>query len=80
MVRPIWIRVAQIRNTFNDATSFNQSLASREMSSVTAANGLSGSGLSLANYDATLTAWNVQPLQNTVSLGATGLTYCVTVI
>ena len=71
-------RVTQIRNTFNNATAFNQSLASWDVSGVTAAaNALSNSGLSLANYDATLMGWNGQALQNTVALGADGLTYCL---
>ncbi len=71
-------RVAQIRNTFNNAIAFNQSLASWNVSAVTAAaNGLSNSGMSRENYDATLIAWNAQSLQNTVTLGANGLTYCL---
>jgi hypothetical protein len=37
---------------------------------------LSHSSLSSAEYDATLTAWKSQSLQNSVNLGAHGLNYC----
>jgi len=37
---------------------------------------LNNSGLSTANYDATLTGWSTQTLQPNVTLGAVGLRYC----
>lgn len=62
---------------FQDATSFNQSLASWNVGNVTdMTNMLSNSGLSKANYDATLLGWASQTLQPSVALGASGLTYC----
>ncbi len=68
---------------FNNATSFNQSLGSWNISNTTIFNSmLSNSGLSGANYDATLTGWATLDAGETqipvgVSLGADGLSYCL---
>jgi len=43
---------------------------------INASNMLDGSGLSTANYDATLIGWDSQTLQSNVTLGAYGLHYC----
>jgi hypothetical protein len=62
---------------FLNATAFNQSLATWNMSSVVnAVNMLNGCAMSTANYDATLIGWAGQTLQTGVALGATGRTYC----
>jgi len=69
--------VTNMSSMFFNATSFNQDISGWDVSSVTNMGGmLSNSGLSTANYDATLIGWESQAVQNGVSLGATGLTYC----
>lgn len=56
---------------------FNRSLGTWDMSSVTEAFGmLSGSSLSRASYDATLSGWSQLTLQSGVVLGAHSLEYC----
>ncbi len=61
---------------FNGCTAFNQSLASFTLrSNVTLVDFLNNSGLSVANYDATLTAFNAQNVTGR-TMGATGLKYC----
>jgi len=63
---------------FSGTVAFDQNLGSWDISSVTAmTDTLSNSGLSLANYDATLIGWDAQALQPNVPLGATGLSYCL---
>lgn len=60
-----------------NATAFDQSLANWNIGVVTEMGDmLSGSGLSVANYDVTLTGWAGQTVQNGVTLGAKGLEYC----
>ena len=62
---------------FSDADAFNQNLGGWDISSVlTMKSMLGNSGLSTANYDATLTGWAAQSVQSGVVLGADGLTYC----
>jgi surface protein len=69
--------VTTMSNIFNSATTFNQNLATWNISNVTdMTDMLSNSGLSLANYDATLIGWATQTVQAGVNLGATGLQYC----
>ena len=63
--------------TFKNATSFNQSLATWNIGGSTGLdNMLDNCGMSRANYDATLTAWNAAGYSNK-TLGAQGLEYCV---
>jgi gliding motility-associated-like protein len=62
---------------FSGASAFNQNLGNWNVSNVTNMTGmLNNSGLSTANYDATLTGWSTQTLQPNVTLGAVGLNYC----
>ncbi|MFC3197150.1 BspA family leucine-rich repeat surface protein [Parapedobacter deserti] len=70
--------VTDMSAMFLGATAFDQSLAGWDISSVTnMSNMLSGSGLSLENYDALLIGWAaLSGLQNNVQLGAFGLEYC----
>ncbi len=69
--------VTNMNAMFNGATAFNQSLATWNISNVTnMTNMLSNSGLSIANYDATLIGWAAQTVQAGVNLGAVGLQYC----
>ncbi|SFE85094.1 BspA family leucine-rich repeat surface protein [Thermoflexibacter ruber] len=69
--------VTNMSNMFNVATAFNQSLATWDIGNVTnMTNMLNNSGLSQANYDATLIGWAAQTVQVGVNLGAAGLQYC----
>ncbi|MFZ1808692.1 MAG: BspA family leucine-rich repeat surface protein [Cyclobacteriaceae bacterium] len=70
--------VTDMRGLFLNATAFNQSLGSWDIGMVTAMdNMLSGSGLSVLNYDATLIGWEALPSkQNNVNLDALGVFYC----
>ncbi len=63
---------------FSGATSFNQDLGDWDISTVTdMADMLDYSGLSTANYDATLIGWEGQSgTPSNIILGAQGLTYC----
>ncbi len=69
-------KVTQMQNMFNGATAFNQSLGAWNVDLVANMTGmLDNSGLSEANYDATLVGWSDNNLQSNVTLGASGLTY-----
>src|SRR6056297_1081105 len=70
---------------FDQASSFNQDLGDWDITSITLDDAFGGiymlgmldnSGLSTENYDATLTGWESQAVQNDMRLGAAGLTYC----
>ena len=63
---------------FSSASAFDQDLGNWDVSIVADMDFmLSGSGLSIANYDATLIGWDALPsLQSGITLGALGLTYC----
>ncbi len=63
---------------FSSATAFNQSLGDWNIINVASlTNVLSNSGLSTLNYDATLIGWASQTVQPGLTLGADGLTYCL---
>ncbi|MCC5942505.1 MAG: BspA family leucine-rich repeat surface protein [Balneolaceae bacterium] len=69
--------VTKMDEMFQNAASFNQNLGDWDISNVDDMEEmLSGSGLSVANYDATLIGWASQSVQNEVPLGATDLQYC----
>ncbi|MBL4709983.1 MAG: BspA family leucine-rich repeat surface protein [Flavobacteriales bacterium] len=62
---------------FKDAISFNQNLSSWDIDSVLDMTlAFENSGLSTANYDSMLIAWNNKPHQMNVQFGAGGLTFC----
>ena len=69
-------KMIDMSGMFSGATAFNQDLSVLEINAVNnMENMLNNSGLSVANYDATLTGWLSQNKTN-LSLGATGLKYC----
>src|SRR5690606_7948611 len=71
--------VENMRGVFSVASSFDHSLGEWDVTGVIIRgmeDMLGGSGLSMANYDATLIGWAAQDVQRYVSLGAYGLTYC----
>ena len=68
--------VTTMRNMFRSAYAFDQDIGSWVVNNVTDMNYmLRSSGLSIANYDATLIGWASQDVQTGVTLGATGLEY-----
>ena len=74
-------RVGNMEAMFSNATSFNQNLGNWNMTNVSSLNGmLDYSGLSIANYDATLIGWANQNVQGTTAspkiLEARSLRYC----
>lgn len=78
--------VTSMENMFKGATVFNQSLGTWRINNVTNMTGmLDNSGLSTANYDATLIGWATPELFNddvvpsNVTLDAQGLTYCTSI-
>ncbi len=69
-------RVTDMSYIFSGATAFNQSLAGFQLNAnVNLGNFLDNTALSVANYDATLTAFNAQNVMGR-TMGATGLKYC----
>lgn len=74
-------KVQNMSGMFGDASSFNQDLGSWNISGLTPNPGMSemlnSSGLSTANYDATLMGWAAgQTIPAGITLGAQGLSYC----
>ena len=68
--------VANMAFMFEGCAAFNQSLATFKLNDkVNLANFLNNSGLSVANYDATLKAFNAQSVTGR-TMDATGLQYC----
>ena len=72
--------VTDMFGVFKNATAFNQDLSSWDVTAVTSAGGsmgemLDNSGMSVANYEATLVGWAGQAVQTGVTLGANGLSY-----
>ena len=62
---------------FENATSFNQNIGSWNIANIiNMSYMLNNSGLSIANYDATLMGWAAQATQPNIALGAQGLRYC----
>ncbi|MCC5922090.1 MAG: BspA family leucine-rich repeat surface protein, partial [Cyclobacteriaceae bacterium] len=74
--------VTSMWGMFQGATAFNQNLGDWDVTntnraSLNMSDMLDNSGMSKANYDATLIGWAAQePLTPNVTLGAAGLTYC----
>ncbi|UOY05348.1 BspA family leucine-rich repeat surface protein [Muricauda sp. SCSIO 64092] len=70
-------KVTNMRAMFMDVSAFDQDLGGWDMGQVTdGTNMLKGSGLSIANWDATLIGWDAQNFTNTPTIGASGLKYC----
>ncbi len=69
--------VTTMQNMFNGATSFNQNVGSFNIGAVTnMSNIFLNSGISSANYDAILTAWNTAGYTNKNLGNASPLKYC----
>ena len=69
--------VTDMRALFQNCTAFDQDLSSWNIQNVTdMSNMFDNSGMSLDNYDNTLTGWSSQTVQDNVTLGASGLNYC----
>ncbi|BFP39363.1 hypothetical protein FGF1_02080 [Flavobacteriaceae bacterium GF1] len=70
-------KVQDMESMFDGASSFDQNLGAWNMASLgIGAAMLSGTGLSEANWDATLKGWHSKGLSNGASIGADGLVYC----
>jgi surface protein len=62
---------------FYQALAFNQDISSWDVSAVNGMNAMfDDSGLSTPNYDALLTGWSQQAVQQNVIFGAAGVAYC----
>lgn len=71
-------KVTDFSHTFEKALSFNQSLSDWNLTAAnTAEDMLSGSKLSVGNYDAALISWDGQSVKPNVKLGVDKLKYCV---
>ncbi|MEC7756056.1 MAG: BspA family leucine-rich repeat surface protein [Bacteroidota bacterium] len=69
--------ITSMNNLFENATAFDQDLSAWDISGVRSLNSIfSHSGMSVANYDATLIGWAAQQLQSDVNFGVEGLQYC----
>ncbi|WP_286757343.1 BspA family leucine-rich repeat surface protein, partial [Roseivirga sp. UBA838] len=69
--------ITSMNNLFENATAFDQDLSAWDISGVRSLNSIfSHSGMSVANYDATLISWAAQQLQSDVNFGVEGLQYC----
>ncbi|MCL6274342.1 BspA family leucine-rich repeat surface protein [Muricauda sp. 2012CJ35-5] len=69
--------VTNMNLMFNGANLFNQDLGNWNVTSVTTMVGmLDNSGLSEVNYESTLIGWASQGVNEDVSVGALGLSYC----
>ena len=69
--------VTAMRAVFYKASAFNQDISNWDVSSVTNMEGMfDRSGLSSTNYDALLNGWSQQTVQQSVILGADGISYC----
>ncbi len=67
-----------LSNMFENASAFNQPLNNWNVSNITQMTSmLSGSGVSVKNYDLTLTGWSGQAVPSNIKLGAVGLYYCI---
>ena len=73
--------VSNMADFLHDATSFDHPLGAWDLNSLTSASGmLDDSGISLANWDATLFAWHAQNfLTPNVSIGARNLVFCAAI-
>lgn len=70
--------VHSISNMFFNAKSFNQNLGNWDLSSFsTAYNAFDSSGMSTANYDSTLIAWEAKYHNRNVHIGSLNLNYCL---
>ena len=68
--------VTNMNGMFSGADAFDQDLSGLEIQNVSfMLDMLDGSGLSAANFDATLIGWAAQDVKNGVTLGADGLKY-----
>jgi surface protein len=62
---------------FSNASSFNQNLGTWDISQANSLGFmLTNSGLSVANYDATLIGWSLEPVKTGIPLGSDQLKYC----
>lgn len=69
--------ISDMSNTFSNATLFDQDLGGWDLTSIGNMGGmLDNSGLSVANYDATLIGWEAQGPPMAISFTAIGLSYC----
>ncbi|UOY07159.1 BspA family leucine-rich repeat surface protein [Muricauda sp. SCSIO 64092] len=70
-------KVGDMQSMFDGASSFDQNLGAWNMASLfNGAAMLNGTGLSEANWDATLKGWHTQNLTASAAIGADGLVYC----
>ncbi|UOY08505.1 BspA family leucine-rich repeat surface protein [Muricauda sp. SCSIO 64092] len=70
-------KVSDMESMFAGASAFDRNLGNWYMGKVSDGIGmLNNSGLSVANWDATLIGWHGQNFTNTPIIGATGLAYC----
>lgn len=70
-------KMSVLNSMFASAAAFNQDLSAWDVTGATSMAGmLSGSGLSLGNYDRTLTSWASQNVKSGVRFNASGLKYC----